>query len=863
MTAVLAVPVRLDALFLEQDRVILPPTADFSKLPYRTSHGDVNPDVAWLSEEIVPHPFEGPNFVLKAGLHLHWALPDSFLRGTNHGLISLDVNYARGLLSGQLSANLLQDLKHEGVVLSDRATLSSGGVIWHISERNQSFTICAQSVQAGRAEVHVGGTGIRDFISMTLTDYDVRSLNWGDLTEGLLKAFGREGVALSNKAQIEKETLWQLDDAEQDESFAVRWRQQMTGRRRQMLCLRSRGIVFPAAPNRWLVRRKWKDEVHRWVVESDRLDLDDGYRQSPVWFPAKSADGRPPCRRLGGVLEFDGWKEKKETEPDQYLPRLTAVGFGDPTFAAFYPNCHSVFGFHDPDIAGGKGGVADLEYQVVGWHSHPADDPLRTARFEDAFKLAGQRYGLDADSCASAMRDALFEEALEAVHGWTVGLPKLEVLMRQGEPRRGDGHGRPERAVVLSSIGVKLPPEMPAPGDNENRAKCVVAMGHTVTEALSAYVAANLPRVPGDKATLDQATIEDQIEALHLRPRLDGLRIDIGPKFREARHEKEFAAVDAGRRWTIVPRDPAASTSGPVALDPALSEALKSLNKAEANLDRASGELASLRRRLYSDWCKYMICAYPPLGVWEDYPDMDAVRVFIEGVSLHEVTLKLADRRKARRARDEERDKLRDKLDPLLAKLPLTLKPRPASRFWRPKEPVVLIAGDSVSPSLRHGKIDLLGCEIKDLEPPLDRTALLSAKHIEALAEQAARLPPGAPGRSDCREQPWHPVFLDWRVEMLICMPLSMQSRCWAAISRRRRRSLGGRAEPKPTVCSGSTNRPTTHAWSSVSPGLACSSSRPRLSIAMLPCAQRRTIFSTICISPSHGMQSSSAGRAS
>ncbi len=33
----------------------------------------------------------------------------------------------------------------------------------------------------------------------------------------------------------------------------------------------------------------------------------------------------------------------------------------------------------------------------------------------------------------------------------------------------------------------------------------------------------------------------------------------------------------------------------------------------------------------------------------------------------------------------------------------------------------------------------------------------------------------------------------------------SMRSRCWAAISSRRRRSSDGRAEPKLTVCSGST----------------------------------------------------------
>src|SRR6185369_6394445 len=30
-----------------------------------------------------------------------------------------------------------------------------------------------------------------------------------------------------------------------------------------------------------------------------------------------------------------------------YYPKLTAVGYGEPTFAAFYPNCYSVFGFFE------------------------------------------------------------------------------------------------------------------------------------------------------------------------------------------------------------------------------------------------------------------------------------------------------------------------------------------------------------------------------------------------------------------------------------------------------------------------------------------------------------------------------------
>ncbi len=56
-----------------------------------------------------------------------------------------------------------------------------------------------------------------------------------------------------------------------------------------------------------------------------------------------------------------------------YPGGLTAVGYGDPTFASFYPNCLSVFGLHDggaaPDLSG-------LTYDVLGWYDEPRDDFL-------------------------------------------------------------------------------------------------------------------------------------------------------------------------------------------------------------------------------------------------------------------------------------------------------------------------------------------------------------------------------------------------------------------------------------------------------------------------------------------------------
>jgi hypothetical protein len=78
---ILMVPIRLDALLLKKDRSVVETMADFSRLPYFDGKRDINPDVANLSEEILSQPFEDRSLQLKAGVHLHWALPDALTRG--------------------------------------------------------------------------------------------------------------------------------------------------------------------------------------------------------------------------------------------------------------------------------------------------------------------------------------------------------------------------------------------------------------------------------------------------------------------------------------------------------------------------------------------------------------------------------------------------------------------------------------------------------------------------------------------------------------------------------------------------------------------------------------------------------------
>src|ERR1700759_3542988 len=80
MSDLLLVPIHLDALLLAEDKMVVEATADFSRLPFCDGAQDINPDVANISEEIVSPPFENQNLPLRAGIHLHWSLPDALTR---------------------------------------------------------------------------------------------------------------------------------------------------------------------------------------------------------------------------------------------------------------------------------------------------------------------------------------------------------------------------------------------------------------------------------------------------------------------------------------------------------------------------------------------------------------------------------------------------------------------------------------------------------------------------------------------------------------------------------------------------------------------------------------------------------------
>src|SRR5262249_46483016 len=134
-----------------------------------------------------------------------------------------------------------------------------------------------------------------------------------------------------------------------------------------------------------------------------------------------------------------------------------------------------------------------------------------------------------------------------------------------------------------------------------------------------------------------KAQIEDQLESVSLSDDLEQRQLDIGPKFQEARHEKGFTAVPGGFIWTVSPdaQDSQADANNAdaqkqITLPDDMAHLLNQLNLRQQEYDRALDEIECMRWQLFSDWYKYMLCAYPPEDARDDYPNIDEVRHYIE-----------------------------------------------------------------------------------------------------------------------------------------------------------------------------------------------------------------------------------------
>lgn len=403
----------------------------------------------------------------------------------------------------------------------------------------------------------------------------------------------------------------------------------------------SKPLSFPVVPNRWYVMRSGGGQPEKsWIVESDYRWPKEAASGGVTYPLKKPGDDQPPFQCLGRVVDSNGWKEGP---PADYLAggsdgeALTAVGYGEHTFAAFYPNCHSVFGMRDADFAGSQP-AAGLRYVVIGWYSQSTHDAIAKLKGKfDTFTPDDilKRLGLPTDTTDAQYRapapedkaQALVNELQDAMHWRLADKEKPADLLKVGG------------MLCYGCLTF-------AGSSSSGRSGAVdIAVGNTGTEALSAYLASKI----GCANRPDREQVEDQLEALTLTANLQQQQIDLGPKFEEARHEKTYTATSGGTLWTLrpqpadetVPEPPAtnaalaADLAGALArlnqaIEASLAEQLDQLNLWQLCADRGLRMITALRRQIFADWYKYMICCYRPADAAQDYPEIDVVKRRIE-----------------------------------------------------------------------------------------------------------------------------------------------------------------------------------------------------------------------------------------
>lgn len=442
-------------------------------------------------------------------------------------------------------------------------------------------------------------------------------------------------------------------------------------------------IAFQAAPNRWLVLRiatntavpqSPSTDQKAWILESDRLWDDDAPLSpgDPVQNTASLAVPIEPdpnvqpnksWKTLGRVFALTGWAE----DPTAQRANLTALGYGEATYAATYQLCPNVFGFWDTlsdlDPLAYPPATTRVSYLLVGWHANPADDPLTRIRYPAGASLA--------DKIA----------AIAAGYDWTFA---------------ADGLADVPARTVYTSLLTDIPwdrtrhyitPRDPAPGSVE------VAIGNTTPEALSALIAAQ-----PDFAGLQNVELILNALQLGLLTRIElpgGLR-DV----EDALHKNGFSSTSQGTTWIIEPvtaGDLGSAEGAPslAELPTEIGDALTALNLAQAQADRLQSDSDSLRVRIFADWARYMQVSYslPPVG---GYPvTADQARQFITA-EIGSLNGLLADLQQAQQSVESARAALAAALD-----AGYNLTTTDGARFHAPTDPVLLFSGETVRPAYR------------------------------------------------------------------------------------------------------------------------------------------------------------------
>lgn len=501
-------------------------------------------------------------------------------------------------------------------------------------------------------------------------------------------------------------------------------------------------IKFPLIPNRWLIVRLWDQggadkpdfQFKAWILESDTITTD----QKATSFPRAKNSGFESVF-AGKQFNLDDWKGTVADSLD-----ITPLGYGESAFAAYYPACRSVLGFHDSDLDTLKN--TSLTYFIAGWYSASSKDPLYQVQssagpgkildalnsffqecrwtytgFADVVKKAKEAEAAEVDlkerrdmaqrirkilSDLDAQKQAGFAGAAttgEAYASRQKGLVELQSQITQGEAQQAT------LANEVKALEKNLPSEILCHGVISGilwRSKDTLydtgvptgtvklSCGNTPVEALTALFQGGL--LDDDLARLLEAFQFDLLNDLERPAGSDLVEQEI--------HERAYTPRTRGLRWRLLQpermHDEADEQKAPP-IPGDLSLLLENLNARQRTINALKRDRDSLSSQLYATWYKKVLNdqAQPKkigAGVLENQiTDLEK--------ELDALIARIAD------LQDQQGRPKGSEWDQLQALIPrflpgYRLEQLEESRFWKANDPVVLLAGRPFQRSSRHGE---------------------------------------------------------------------------------------------------------------------------------------------------------------
>ena len=392
--------------------------------------------------------------------------------------------------------------------------------------------------------------------------------------------------------------------------------------RRGFLDQSEREHIYCPAPNFWLVRRTQGREEEIWVVESDVLMQPTHFQHaSGSIMPYTEVPGTPPFRMIGRMMPLDRWKNQTET-PNRYA-NLTAMGYGDGTFASYYPACGRCFGFHDMDHSD-----VETTYEVMGWRRELGQNLLHWLTTKT---LLGKQQTL-----AELFDDQLFTER--------AGKERKNALDWKLVSAKGKATSSQPTVDDIVVCYTRLTVTDTQSSQPHSRSSSAISVGNNASNALTAHLVEET--LQKQSTTLTRQQLEEQLDHLSVDAATLRGKSDKYFKFLEQRHQESFVGVPGGIRWSLrndPPRGAADAVGSTKRMDQTTPQRFGAqvgeINKLQAHHDQAVQRLTDLQEQLFAEWHHYQLAMYPANLHSGIHQNADEIRHYIESETLPRIEL--------------------------------------------------------------------------------------------------------------------------------------------------------------------------------------------------------------------------------